>query len=178
MKTSIDLARDDIDRGRLWKARDRLSGRFVTTPTDQELLRLLGDVYFMMGDLPKAGSVWSLTDLDDDRARESFDALREKHGNDPARILDAIPVRAPFDYPRPAARRLHELAARTSLSDLPPAMAERLRRIAGVQAQAQSRRARVAGWSCCLAFLAAAILTLAALALGFMEIAMTLTGQG
>jgi hypothetical protein len=58
----LERAREDIADGRLWKARDRLTGALRASPSHQELLDLLGEVHYRMGDLPEAGRYWLLTE--------------------------------------------------------------------------------------------------------------------
>jgi hypothetical protein len=116
MAGALERARRDIAENRLWKARDRLSGALVTTPTDPEILDLLGDIYFLMGDLPRAGAVWMLTDREDDRSRAANLALRERHGGDARLIVRALPLRAPlFAYPSTVAERVRSLALEAGL---------------------------------------------------------------
>lgn len=52
---------DDLNAGRLWKARDRLLGARRIDPANQWVLNSLGEIYFKMGDLPAAGGVWFLS---------------------------------------------------------------------------------------------------------------------
>ncbi len=103
-------ARADIEAGRLWKARDRLAGVIRFDRYDQIALDLLGEVHFAMGDLPAAGRHWFLTERsgpDVDRARE---ALEERYGNDPALILESIPLGGELErYPALVRSRIDEL---------------------------------------------------------------------
>jgi hypothetical protein len=77
-------ARSDLASGRAWKARDRLNGILIYRQ-DVEVLDLLAMVYHSMHDLPAAGALWFATGRDDDLARESIAAWRERFGNDAAR---------------------------------------------------------------------------------------------
>lgn len=94
-----NLARvqQEIANGRLWKARDRLLGLFSAYPTSQEVLQLLGEVFYKMGDLPEAGRYWYLTEYNDGLAQEALRALRERCGSDPCIILRQLPVRGHFN---------------------------------------------------------------------------------
>jgi hypothetical protein len=104
--------REDIDAGRLWKARDRLQGHLNDAPADQVILDLLGQVWFAMGDLPQAGRHWWLTERDDEPARLARAAFTERFGDQPVGILRALPRPAPPDrYPASVAARLDALAA-------------------------------------------------------------------
>jgi hypothetical protein len=106
----IERATADIDAGRLWKARDRLRGGFVTAPAHQELLNLLGDVLFRMGDLPEAARFWLLTDRRDERVMQAEAALRERCGHRASSLACALPVKASIgEYPERVQDWLREL---------------------------------------------------------------------
>jgi hypothetical protein len=103
--------REDIGRGRLWKARDRLQGHFVETPADQVVLDLLGSVLYAMGDLPQAGRYWWLTERDDEAARAARAAFHERFGSRSGLVLRALPKPGvPEAYPATVAKRLSRLA--------------------------------------------------------------------
>lgn len=103
--------REDIGRGRLWKARDRLHGHFAETPADQVVLDLLGSVLFAMGDLPQAGRCWWLTERDDEAAHAARAAFHERYGSSAALVLRALPrPGTPDQYPASVEARLARLA--------------------------------------------------------------------
>lgn len=112
--TAARRARIDIDAGRLWKARDRLSAAVRDSPTDQEILELLGEVYFRMGDGPAAWRYWVLTSrqgADAEAAELAFHERFERAGL--ADRLSQIPAREPIEgYPRGARERLLALRER------------------------------------------------------------------
>lgn len=89
MTDALTRARADLEAGRAWKARDRLSGLLVARQ-DDEVLDLLAHVHHSMGNLPEAGALWFVTGRDDATAREALGAWRERFGNDLAR-RDSIP---------------------------------------------------------------------------------------
>jgi hypothetical protein len=106
-------AHEELDQGRLWKARDRLHGVLQAAPADQETLVLLGEIYFRMGDLPNAGRYWFLTEREGADVDEAFAALHERYPF--PELLRWVPARAPIDeYPAPARARLAELRERAS----------------------------------------------------------------
>jgi hypothetical protein len=74
-------ARADLGAGRQWKARDRLTG-LLAHRQDLEVLDLLATVHREMQDLPAAGALWFVTGRDDDKARNSIVAWRERYGSD------------------------------------------------------------------------------------------------
>jgi hypothetical protein len=166
MENALDRAQRDIEEGRLWKARDRLIGRLRALPTDRPTLDMLGDVYWRMGDLPKAGAVWALTDRTDSDARAAFDATRERHGHDPEQLLGALHIRAPLDdYGSEVALRLRALDKDSRFEDR---LAERLhaRSKAGGNAPKSSIAGRLGSYSCGCIFVAFVILMLAAVLIG------------
>ena len=92
--------REEVDLGRLWKARDRLHGHVRHDPSDEQVLDLLGSIWFVMGDLPQAGRYWFLTTRDDESVARARDAFFERFGGDPLEILRALPPRIePDRYP-------------------------------------------------------------------------------
>ena len=74
----LHVARAEVAAGRRWKARDRLLGALPAHGADQELLGLLGEVLFAMGDHPEAGRFWALTERDDETPRIARAALEER----------------------------------------------------------------------------------------------------
>lgn len=106
----FDRVREDVERGRLWKARDRLNGLLIESPTDQDVLDLVGSIWFEMGDLPQAGRYWWLTERDDERADRAREAFHERFGRYPGGILTALPRLTHLElYPSPVRARLEEL---------------------------------------------------------------------
>lgn len=84
MNDGLTRAHVDLAAGRAWKARDRLQG-LLRHCVDFEVLDLLATVYYDMGDLPAAGALWFVTGRDDEQARASVDAWRERNGDECAR---------------------------------------------------------------------------------------------
>lgn len=78
---SIARAHADVEAGRQWKARDRLTG-LLAHRQDLEVLDLLATVHHEMHDLPAAGALWFITGRDDDKARNSIAAWHERYGSD------------------------------------------------------------------------------------------------
>ncbi len=113
-------AHADIDRNRLWKARDRIEGWLATHPADQDALDLLGEVFYKMGDLPRAGACWYLTERQGSDVDAALDALDERHGRSPLSLLTALRVRARSEH-------------------FPPRVRDRLARLAGPAAAAGYR---------------------------------------
>ncbi len=110
--------RDDIQAGRLWRARDRLQGHLRQRRADQVVLRLLGEVHYAMGDLPQAGRHWWLTERDDEPAQAARAAFYERFGVKAAVILQALPRPAgPEEYPGPVRTRLEALVTAAAAED-------------------------------------------------------------
>ena len=105
-RLGLNRAKEDIAQGRLWKARDRLTGLLSMYPAEQPVLHLLGEVLFRMGDLPAAGRYWVLTDRQGDDVDAALEALHERFGEGVS-LAKAIPIRAPLAlYPPIVQERL------------------------------------------------------------------------
>lgn len=116
---TLERCREEIARGDLWKARDRLQGLFVTCYFDAEVADLLADVHWRMGDLPQAGKFWMLVERDDERARAARAAF-EARFPDPVGRANQLPIRRRGGEFPPAVRaRLATLAERTGLTGVP-----------------------------------------------------------
>ncbi|KRB77307.1 hypothetical protein ASE01_11265 [Nocardioides sp. Root190] len=85
MTDALLRARADLEAGRLWQARDRLTG-LLTHRQDDEVLSLLADVHLRMGDLPKAGALLAALGREDDQAQLALAAWRQRHGDEDARL--------------------------------------------------------------------------------------------
>jgi hypothetical protein len=72
MTTVAQRARDDLAAGRAWKARDRLQGA-LAVDAPPELVDLLGEVLFGMGDLPEVVAL----------QRRAEEAVRQGRGRRP-----------------------------------------------------------------------------------------------
>ncbi|KRE63393.1 hypothetical protein [Nostocoides sp. Soil756] len=109
----VERARELIEQGRTWQARDLLV-EHVGSERDAPALTLLGHVHHGMGDLPRAGAAWFTTGVRGPEADEAVAAWREQSADDFAVMWRSIP--APFrDEPRPP--RLEALRARALTSD-------------------------------------------------------------
>lgn len=114
----MSRARREVEAGRLWKARDRLNGVFSADPSNQEVLELLGEVYFRMGDLPQAGRYWYLTVRRGEDAEIARDAFEERFGRSVSSTAESLPVQAPVDgYPEEVQERLGALIEHLEKTD-------------------------------------------------------------
>lgn len=106
----VERARNDIEAGRLWKARDRLIVAVKERPADQAILGTLGEVYFAMGDQPAAGRYWFLTERRGSEMAEAMAAFEERWGSNLGEKLKLLSFAAgPEEYPLAARERLHSL---------------------------------------------------------------------
>jgi len=107
-RPDLTRAHQDLAEGRPWKAKDRLEGMLVTFPADQEVLDLLGEVNWSMGDAPEAGRAWYLTDRAGPEVDAATAAFTERYGM--PGLANRLPVKAPFGaYPPGAHQRLKAL---------------------------------------------------------------------
>lgn len=96
----IGRAQADIAAGELWRARDRLNGSWKNSPTNFEVVEVLGEVYMRMGDLPAAGRWWYLSAVDDERHDAARAAYEARHGGRAEQIRAGLP-RLAIDTPIP-----------------------------------------------------------------------------
>ncbi|MCA0331184.1 MAG: hypothetical protein LCI03_14955 [Actinobacteria bacterium] len=103
------VARDALDTGRPWVARDRLTGALAHRATDQEVLLLLGQAWWELGEPAQAGRYWYLTgrtDVDAERAIAAF----ERSVRTSEAALGRLPLAGPLeDYPEVARARVNAL---------------------------------------------------------------------
>jgi hypothetical protein len=166
-KPVLAKARAEIEARRLWKARDRLAGAIRFDRYDQAVLEMLGEVHFLMGDLPEAGRCWFLIERfgpDVERARE---ALVERYGNDPALVLESIPFGGELErYPALVRSRIEELAEQAGKRGRPLLKARR-------RGRDRHREKDSGGIVGCLV----AGFLLGVLALGFVELFLLVLGR-
>lgn len=111
----IERAREDIAEGRLWKARDRLTGALGHRPHEVAVLDLLVDVYLAMGDVPAAGRFLMLSARDDGAARDARETFEWQQRASARDLATAVPAKQPLDrYPPVVQERLKALAKRAS----------------------------------------------------------------
>ena len=111
---ALERARADRARGRPDVARDRVTGYLASRHAhgiyDPEAYLLLGEILSDMHDYARAGAAWLLTERQDETAQKAFAAFRERHGDNPVNILQALKPRAPLEaYPPAVRERLEAL---------------------------------------------------------------------
>jgi hypothetical protein len=146
-RSAADRAREDISAGRLWKARDRLAVAVRERPADQELLELLGEVYFRMGDLPAAGRFWLPTARTGPEIDAALAAFEERWGSSPGEMLKLVPLCGDVDdYPESARPRLQALGERGGRAGLEWQQRERNRPNWGDVEELEDTGVGVGGW--------------------------------
>lgn len=107
----VEVAREELDAGRAWAARDRLTGCLAHRPADVEVLDLLAESWSALGEPAQAGRWWYLVDRDDGTADTARAAFTAEHDDDPLRVISALAVHAPLRaWPPAVRRRLQALA--------------------------------------------------------------------
>jgi hypothetical protein len=87
---ALARAHADLEAGREWKARDRLSG-LLADHYDAEALDLLGEVSYTMRDLPAAGAAWFGTRRRGPEVEAAIEAWRERHNDHFAQMWRSLP---------------------------------------------------------------------------------------
>lgn len=118
-ESALERARDALEDGAAWRARDILE-RHVAQERDTEALTLLGEVLHGMGDLPRAGAVWFGAGARGPQVEEAVAAWREHTDDDFPAMWHSLPasVRAEPRPPRVAALHDKALAAVGGDADL------------------------------------------------------------
>jgi len=101
----VDRARDALDDGATWRARDILLAH-VEEQNDPEALTLLGEVLNGMGDLPRAGAIWFAAGARGPEVDRAVAAWRQQSRDDFAVMWASLPA-AVREEPR--ARRVEAL---------------------------------------------------------------------
>lgn len=113
----MDRARSDLNAGRPDLARDRITGYLYTLHRrgayEEAPYVLLGEIYFAMKDLPRAGAAWMLTTYAGPERERADAAFNKRYGTDGVNVLKALKPRAPSElYPEPVRERLKSLGYR------------------------------------------------------------------
>jgi hypothetical protein len=86
-------------------------GLFAARPADQQVLALTAEVYFEMGDLPRAAAFWYLTDRSGPEVELAMAAMRERYPT-ASDVIAALPIRDRIEsFPQPVQARLLALQA-------------------------------------------------------------------
>ncbi|MGL5865726.1 MAG: hypothetical protein ACRCYX_07605 [Dermatophilaceae bacterium] len=112
----LERARDALDSGARWRARDILE-QHVGGQGDPEALALLGDVLFDMGDLPRAGVAWFSAGRRGPAVDEAVAAWREQSGDDFLVMWRSLPPSVRAEPRPPRVEALHARAADSAGGD-------------------------------------------------------------
>ena len=95
MSNALLRARADLEAGRPWKARDRLTSLLVQRQ-DAEVVDLLVDVHLAMNNLPAAGVLMFVRERSDEAATRAIEAWRDHYGDEEAQWRSVpAPLRSP-----------------------------------------------------------------------------------
>lgn len=114
----MDRARDALDDGAAWRARDILLAH-VEEENDTEALRLLGEVLHDMGDLPRAGAAWFAAGVKGPKVDRAVAAWRQQANDDFTVMWASLPASVREE---PRARRVEALREKALAAE--PAAAE------------------------------------------------------
>ncbi len=101
----LDRAREALDAGSAWRARDILLAH-VERERDPEALTVLGEVLSEMGDLPRAGAMWFAAGAKGPEIDRAVAAWREQSRDDFAVMWEGLPASARSE---PLPRRIEAL---------------------------------------------------------------------
>ena len=109
----VDQARDVLDGGEAWRARDLLLA-YVEEENDPEALTLLGEVLHDMGDLPRAGAVWFAAGAKGPQVDHAVAAWRQQSRDDFSVMWRSLPASVQRE---PRARRVEALREKALAAD-------------------------------------------------------------
>lgn len=166
MTGAVSRAQEDLVAGRAWKARDRLVG-YLAESRDPEALSLLGEVLYVMGDLPAAGAAWFGTARRGDDVDTAISAWRERYADQFGEMYKSLPrsVRQEPRIARVEALR-HKAIEQDEASGRPP----RVEPGPGKAARAAQRRGAGGLDSAVVIALALAAVVLVSAVVGFVTI--------
>ena len=120
-------ARDAIEQGKLWRAKEVLSGRLGTFGYSTERYEQYGYVLLRMQDLPEAGRFLFLSGARRAEYEPAIEAFLHRHARNPRALLAAFP----------------KSARSCTLAELPATVAEELRKLGIVELPARATRQEV-----------------------------------
>lgn len=126
---TIERARAEIDRGRLWRAKEILQGSIRTLGYNLELYEEYGKLLLRMGDLPEAGRFLFLSGRRRPEYDEPIQLYLAKCGQSPARLFRSFPQKARLivlaTYPDTVENDLRQRGFPNNLSLFPTARISR-----------------------------------------------------
>jgi uncharacterized protein DUF6584 len=110
---AIEHANQELQAGRLWRAKEILQGSLRDAGYDVELFEKLGVVLLTMGDLPQAGRHLFLSGCRDAKYDEAIRIFISRHGKDVRGLYQTFPRVAKLnslsEYPEPLRDELKTL---------------------------------------------------------------------
>ncbi len=88
--STLKRVSDDIARGDLGKARDRLHGLIKAYPVDLSIRTCLAEIYYKLQYPSMAGCYWYLEEDESEQISQSVDIFEKRCGHDPWQILCRI----------------------------------------------------------------------------------------
>ena len=126
---TIERARAEIDRGRVWRAKEILQGSVRTLGYNLELYEEYGKLLLRMGDAPEAGRYLFLSGARKPEYHEAINLYLAKHGQSPARLFRSFPQKARLivlaTYPDTVENDLRQRGFPNNLSLFPAARISR-----------------------------------------------------
>ena len=118
----LDKARNEIEKGNLWRAKEILQGAIRSESYDVQLFEMLGTVFLQMGDLPEAGRFLFLSGVRRPEYLEAIEIFLSRHRRSkPHNFIYLLPrnarLRNVSDYPGEVAQVLREMGFPEVLKD-------------------------------------------------------------
>lgn len=126
---TIERARAEIERGRLWRAKETLEGSLGNFGYNLELYEEYGKVLLQMGDLPLAGKFLFLSGARKPEYDAAIGIYLTRHKGRPSQLFSTFPRKARLivlsTYPKAVADDLRQLGFPNNLSLFPGAIVQR-----------------------------------------------------
>jgi hypothetical protein len=123
---TIEKARAEVARGRLWRAKELLQGSLGNFGYNLELYEEYGSVLMQMGDLPAAGKFLFLSGVRRTEYDEPIALYLKRHKGSPAQLFSSFPRKARLTvlatYPKAVESDLRQLGFPNNLSLFPGAI--------------------------------------------------------
>lgn len=120
---TLDKAREEIEKGNLWRAKEILQGAIRSATYDAHLFEMMGTVFLRMGDLPEAGRFLFLSGVRRPEYLGPIEIFLSRHGRkEPHDFLYLFPrtarLRTVSEYPQEVAQVLREMGCPEILRDV------------------------------------------------------------
>jgi len=126
---TIEKARAELERGRVWRAKELLQGSLGNFGYNLELYEEYGKVLLRMGDLPAAGKFLFLSGARKSEYEEAIGIYLTRHKGRPAQLFSTFPRKARLivlsTYPKTVEHDLRQLGFPNNLSLFPGAIVHR-----------------------------------------------------